>query len=62
MKSRSKNYYERKKADDGSKKGSANKEGYNEENQLNINEPKDNPAPTKGEDAVQSEVSKKATK
>ncbi len=62
MKSRSKNYYERKKADDGSKKGSANKEGYNEENQLNINQPKDNPAPTKEEDAVQSEVSKKATK
>ena len=62
MKSRSKNYYERKKADDGSKKGSANKEGYNEENQLNINEPKDNPAPTKEEDAIQSEISKNATK
>ena len=60
MKSRSKNYYERKKADDGSKKGSANKEGYNEENQLNINEPKDNPAPTKEEDAIQSEISKNA--
>lgn len=59
MNSRSKKYYERKKADDGSMKGSANKEGYNEQNQLNINKPNENPAPSVLEEAVHQKISKK---
>lgn len=62
MNPRLKKYLDRKNADDGSKKGSANKEGYNEENPVNINKPKENPAPTKTEDSVQSDISKKAAK
>lgn len=59
MKPRSKRYHESRKADDGSKKGSANKEGYDEQNQVNINEPKENPAPSKLEEEIQQEISKK---
>lgn len=59
MKPRSKRYHEKRKADDGSKKGSANIEGYDEQTQLNINEPKENPAPTKLEEEIQQEISKK---
>ena len=62
MDSRSKKYYYKKKADDGSKKGSANKEGYNEENQLNTNKPNENPAPTKEEDVNQSNLTNSALK
>jgi hypothetical protein len=58
MNSRLKKYLDRKKADDGSKKGSANKEGYNEENPGDIQKQKENPAPTKEEDAVQSKKMK----
>lgn len=61
MNPRLKKYLDRKKAEDGSKKGSANIEGYNEETQLNINEPKENPAPSKKEDAIQSEISKESS-
>lgn len=62
MKPRSKKYNEKRKADDGSKKGSANKEGYDEQTQVNINEPKENPAPTKLEEEIQQEISKKESK
>ncbi len=61
MNPRLKKYLDRKNADDGSKKGSANKEGYNEENQVNMHKPNENPAPTKEEDAIESEKSKKST-
>lgn len=59
MTPRSKRYYDNRKADDGSKKGSANKEGYDEQNQVNINQPKENPAPSKLEEDIQQEISKK---
>ena len=59
MTPRSKRYHEKIIADDGSKKGSANKEGYNEENQLNMNKPKENPAPSELEEDIQQEISKK---
>lgn len=62
MNKRLKKYLSRKKADDGSKKGSANIEGYNEENPVNTQKPKSNPAPTKEEDTVQSKITKNATK
>lgn len=59
MTPRSKKYNANRKADDGSKKGSANKEGYDEQNQVNINQPKENPAPSKLEEDIQQEISKK---
>lgn len=62
MNPRFKKYLERKKSDDGSKKGSANKEGYDEQNQVNINKPKENPAPSEDEEVIQSEISKKDSK
>ena len=61
MNPRLKKYLDKKNADDGSKKGSANKEGYNEENQINIHKPNENPAPTKEEDAIESKIEKDAT-
>ena len=59
MTPRSKRYHEKRMADDGSKKGSANKEGYNEQNQENIKHPNENPAPSKLEEDIQQEISKK---
>ena len=59
MKPRSKKYYTRIK-DDGSKKGSATNAGYDEQNEVTSREPKENPAPSKVEDKVQSEKSKKS--
>ncbi|MBA2249891.1 MAG: hypothetical protein H0W12_06825 [Chitinophagaceae bacterium] len=47
MNSRSKKYYESRKAEKGDKKGSATKAGYDEQNEKTIKEPKKNPAPPK---------------
>ena len=49
MNKRSKKYYETRNSDNGDKKGSSTKAGYNEENQITIKE-KENPAPPKEED------------
>ena len=51
MKSRSKKYYQIRKEQSGSKKGSVTEAGYNEENELTIKQsPKKNPAPSKSQD------------
>ncbi|MEO8568492.1 MAG: hypothetical protein ABI419_05140 [Ginsengibacter sp.] len=51
MKSRSKKYYQRRKEQSGSKKGSVSNAGYNEENEVTIKQsPKKNPAPSKSQD------------
>jgi hypothetical protein len=50
MNSRSKKYYESRKAQSGSKKGSSTKSGYDEQNEKTIKENKKNPAPSKSED------------
>lgn len=48
MKPRSKKYYQRRKEDDGQKKGSVSDAGYNEENKATSKQsPKKNPAPPK---------------
>lgn len=47
MNSRSKKYYESRKADKGDKKGSSTKAGYNEQNEKTLKEPNKNPAPSK---------------
>jgi len=44
MNSRSKKYYESRKAQKGDKKGSATNAGYDEQNEKTIKEPKKNPA------------------
>lgn len=46
MDTRSKKYYKRNKADDGSKKGSANNAGYDEQNEVTSKSAKENPAPS----------------
>jgi len=58
MNSRSKKYYESRKAQQGDKKGSSTEAGYNEQNEQTINKPKENPAPPKSED--QPKVADKA--
>jgi len=50
MKSRTRKYYENRKQQSGSKKGSANDAGYDEQNGKTRNDPKKNPAPPKAED------------
>ncbi|HEV8084330.1 MAG TPA: hypothetical protein VGP55_14075 [Chitinophagaceae bacterium] len=50
MKSRSKKYYQIRKEQSGSKKGSVTEAGYNEENELTTKSPKKNPAPPKSQD------------
>ncbi len=50
MNPRSKKYYETKTDDNGDKKGSANKEGYNEQNDKNVKQSPENPAPTTAQD------------
>ncbi len=50
MNSRSKKYYESRKKDNGDKKGSSTKAGYNEQNENTVNKPKENPAPQKTQD------------
>ena len=62
MTPRTKRYHTNKKADDGSKKGSANIEGYDEQNQVNINQPKENPAPSILEEEIQQGITKKESK
>ncbi len=47
MNSRSKKYYETRKAEKGDKKGSATNAGYDEQNEKTIKQPKKNPAPAK---------------
>ncbi|MEO6820474.1 MAG: hypothetical protein ABI266_05680 [Ginsengibacter sp.] len=54
MDSRSKKYHSSKKSDDGSKKGSANKGGYNEQNEATINKPNENPAASEADELLQS--------
>jgi hypothetical protein len=49
MNSRSKKYYESRKKDNGDKKGSATKAGYNEQNEKTSKD-KENPAPSKTQD------------
>lgn len=50
MNSRSKKYYENRKAQAGDKKGSATKAGYDEQNEKTVKQPKQNPAPSKIQD------------
>ncbi|MEP6594668.1 MAG: hypothetical protein ABJA71_01930 [Ginsengibacter sp.] len=50
MKSRSKKYYESRKADSGNKKGSSTKAGYNEQNEKTSKGDNKNPAPSKSHD------------
>ncbi len=50
MNSRSKKYYENRKAQSGNKKGSSTKAGYNEQNEKTLKESKKNPAPSKSQD------------
>ena len=50
MNSRSKKYYENRKAQKGDKKGSVSKAGYNEENEKTATKTKKNPAPSKTRD------------
>ena len=51
MKSRSKKYYQKRKEQSGSKKGSVSTAGYNEENEKTSKQsPKANPAPSKSQD------------
>lgn len=54
MNSRSNKYHTDKKSGDGSKKGSANKGGYNEQNEASINRPNENPAASEDEEMEQS--------
>ena len=57
MKSRSKKYFDTRKANDGEKKGSSTKAGYNEENTKTIKQPNKNPAPSKNQDQPNKVVS-----
>ena len=54
MKPRSKKYHAYKKSNDGSKKGSANEGGYNEQNETTINKPNEHPAASVAEEKEQS--------
>ncbi len=47
MNTRSKKYYESRKAEQGDKKGSATNAGYDEQNEKTVKEPKKNPAISK---------------
>ena len=50
MNSRSKRYYESRKAQKGDNKGSSTEAGYNEQNEITAREPKEDPAPPKSQD------------
>jgi hypothetical protein len=50
MNTRSKKYYESRKAQKGDKKGSATNAGYDEQNEITAKRPKKNPAPSKQQD------------
>ncbi len=56
MNTRSKRYYESRKADNGDKKGSVSEAGYNEQNPKTVKQsPKENPAPSKTQDLPQED-------
>ena len=58
MNSRSKKYYEARKADKNVKKGSATEAGYDEQNKKTVKQPKKNPpTPKKQEQSMTKEVS-----
>ncbi|HEY8689705.1 MAG TPA: hypothetical protein VIM07_10765 [Chitinophagaceae bacterium] len=59
MNTRSKKYYESRKAQSGNTKGSATNAGYDEQNEKTIKEPKKNPASSKTKE--QPKVAAKAT-
>jgi len=50
MNSRSKQYFAKHKSNDGVKKGSSTKAGYDEQNEKTSKDPKKNPAPPKDQD------------
>ncbi|MEO6329558.1 MAG: hypothetical protein ABIO55_11520 [Ginsengibacter sp.] len=50
MNPRSKKYYENRKAQKSDKKGSSTEAGYNEQNEITKQAPKENPAPSKSQD------------
>jgi len=51
MKPRSRKYYQKRKEENGEKKGSVSDAGYNEENETTKQQtPKKNPAPSKSQD------------
>ena len=54
MDPRSKKYFKENKARHKNKKGSASIAGYDEQNEITIQAPKENPAPTEKEDKAQS--------
>lgn len=59
MNTRSKKYYESRKAQKGDKKGSATNAGYDEQNEKTVKAPKKNPAPAKEKE--QPKAAAKAT-
>ncbi|MEP6617052.1 MAG: hypothetical protein ABJA57_10755 [Ginsengibacter sp.] len=61
MKPRSKKYYESRKANQDSKKGSASKAGYDEQNEKTIKAPKENPAVPKKVSKKKVQASNEAT-
>jgi hypothetical protein len=61
MDPRSKKYFKENKARHKNKKGSANRAGYDEQNEITIQAPKENPAPTEKEDKAQSQSGKNTT-
>jgi hypothetical protein len=58
MNSRSKKYFDKRKTNDGEKKGSATKAGYNEQNEKTVKQPNKNPAPSKVQDEPAADISK----
>ena len=56
MDTRSKKYHEKNQSDNGNKKGSANKAGYDEQNELTSKSPKENPAPSETDDKKHARV------
>ena len=59
MDPRSKKYFKgNKEARHRNKKGSASSAGYDEQNEITIQAPKENPAPTEKEDKAQSQAGK----
>ena len=50
MNSRSKKYFGTRKTNDGEKKGSSTKAGYNEQNEKTVKQANKNPAPPKSQD------------
>ena len=56
MNTRSKKYHEKNKSENGNKKGSANKAGYDEQNEVTSKSPKENPAPSAIDDKKHARV------